>query len=184
MAEHGESSCRRILRGRNWAMEKWICTYSDPLVRYAYSLVRDSAAAEDIAAESLAALHLKNREFASEDHLRRYLYRTAHNRAMDHLRRHRNTVPLEDVENVLGSGDPEARVQLQQRDRTLYVCIQQLPRDYREVLVLTYFEGLSAERICPVMGKTKKQVYNLHARAKNALRELLEKEGISHEDLR
>ena len=33
------------------------------------------------------------------------------------------------------------------------------------------------------MGKTMKQIYNLHARAKDALRVLLEKEGITDEDI-
>ena len=59
-----------------------------------------------------------------------------------------------------------------------------LPEQYREVLQLAYFDGFSPSEISGVMRKTSKQVYNLLARAKTALKELLEKEGITHEDLR
>ncbi len=183
MAEFGESSYRRFLQGDKAALEALIITYSDPLVRYAYSLVSDASVAEDVVAESFAALFLKARNIGSSEHLRRYLYRIARSKAMDYLRRHRAAVPLEDIQNVLGTGDPEQEVQLRQRDKTVYVCMQRLPRDYRDVLMLTYFDRLTAEEVCAVLGKSKKQVYNLHARAKIALRELLEKEGITHEDL-
>ena len=51
------------------------------------------------------------------------------------------------------------------------------------LLYLTYYEGYGADDIARILRKTKKQIYNLLHRAKNSLKELLVKEGISHEDL-
>jgi DNA-directed RNA polymerase specialized sigma24 family protein len=51
------------------------------------------------------------------------------------------------------------------------------------VLLLHYIERFSVQQICTILGKSSKQIYNLLARAKTALKEILIKEGISHEDL-
>ena len=90
---------------------------------------------------------------------------------------------MEDVENVLFTPGADVSVYQSQRDQTVYKCMQALPQQYREVLELAYFERFSVDRICLVTGKRPKQVYNLLSRARAALKTLLEKEGITHEDL-
>ena len=183
MNEFGESSYRRFLRGEKNALDDLIRTYSDALVRFAYSYLKDSAAAEDVVGESFALLFVKKKHFTSEEAMRSYLYKTARSRCIDYLRRHKRDVPLEDVENVLSFGSLEEGYLRKYRDEKLYVCMQALPAAYREVLQLTYFSGFSMEDTCRIMGKNLKQVYNLHSRAKIALKTLLEKEGITHEDI-
>lgn len=183
MSESGESSCRRIQKDDWVTLDALLRTYSDRLVRFAYSYVNDSAVAEDLAEDAFATLIFKGGRFDSENQLRSYLYKVTRNRCIDYLRRHRHEVPLADVENVLHSENAEQTVFRKQRDETLYVCMQALPRQYREVLQLCYFDGFSLQQAAAILKKTMKQVYNLHDRAKTALRELLIKEGISHEDL-
>lgn len=165
-------------------LEMLLHTYAQPLLRYAYTLVGSSAAAEDAMEDAFAALLVKGGGFQTPEQLRCWLYRTTRNKAIDHLRRHRREVPLEDVEGVLHSWDTERDVLLRQRDMTLYECMQELPRQYRDVLQLSYFEGFSVEQICAIQRKNAKQVYNLLSRARAALKERLLEEGINHEDLR
>ena len=50
MAEIGVSSYRRFPKGDQTALDQLLISYSDALVRFAYSLVHNAAAAEDIAA--------------------------------------------------------------------------------------------------------------------------------------
>lgn len=166
------------------ALEEAFRMYSQSLIRYAYSLLGASATAEDVREDTFAALIVKGGSFRSQEHLRAWLYKTAHNRSIDYLRRHKREIPLEDVENVLHTWDAEQDVSLRQRNCQIYGCIQQLPVQYREVLQLSYFDGFNIEQICAIQRKTTKQVYNLLARAKASLKELLIKEGITHEDLR
>lgn len=45
------------------------------------------------------------------------------------------------------------------------------------------FDGFSVKEICHVLKKSAKQVYNLLTRARAALKEILIKEGYSHEDI-
>ena len=183
MAEIGASSYRRFLQGDQAALAEFICQYSDGLVRFAYSFVRDSAAAEDVAAESIAILFTRAKKFPDEVRMRAYLYKVARTKAVDHLRRHKLEVPLEDVESVIGGGDPERDVLKKERDEGIYRCMQALPDRYRQVLQLAYFDSFSNPQICAILGKNSKQVYNLLSRARSALKQELQKEGITHEDV-
>ena len=90
---------------------------------------------------------------------------------------------MEDVENVLGGGDPAVNLLLQERNRQLYCCMQQLPQQYRQILQLAYLEEFEVKTICRILGKSTKQVYNLLSRARSSLKSLLEKEGITYEDI-
>ncbi len=157
--------------------------YSDELVRFAYSYVKNAAAAEDITADVFATLFAKGKDFQEEPRRRSYLYKMVRSRSIDYLRRHGREVPLEDLENVLSSPGPEKGALRRDRDAKIYICIQQLPPQYRDVILLTYYAGFSLEQVGRTMHRTVRQVYNLHARAKIALKELLEEEGISNEDL-
>jgi RNA polymerase sigma-70 factor (ECF subfamily) len=183
MAEIGASSYRRFQQPQEAALDQILITYSDALVRFAYSMVHSSAAAEDIAAESIAIFLTKHKKFRDEGHLRAYLYQIARYKCVDYLRLHSRLVALEDVENVLGGSDPADDMLQKERNEAIYRCMQALPAQYRQVLQLAYFDAFSAEDICRIIGKTRKQVYNLLARGKASLKELLEKEGITYADI-
>jgi RNA polymerase sigma-70 factor (ECF subfamily) len=183
MADFGESSYRRFLQGDESALEELIRKYSDPLVRFAYSYIGSVAAAEEIAEDSIVALLLKLRPIKDEAHLRAYLYKTVRSMAIDRLRYEKWLVSMTDLENVLSVCDAEADLAVKERNRILYRAMEQLRDDYREVLILTYFDALTTEQLGQVLGKKPKQIYNLHARAKIALKALLEKEGFTHEDI-
>lgn len=183
MSDKGLSQYQRYLSGDEDALQELIRTYSDPLVRFAYCYVQDADAAEDIMEDTIVALIMKRKRLDSGDKLHGYLYKIARNKSIDYLRKHSRTVPLEDVQNVLASGDLETEHFRRARNETVYVCMQTLPEQYREILHLCYFEGFSLPQIGQIMHRSIKQIYNLHTRAKGALKESLIKEGICHEDL-
>lgn len=184
MGDYGESSYRRFLRSDRDALEELIATYSDELVRFAFGYVKSEPVAEDVVSDVFAALFMKAKHFSMEDQIRPYLYKMTRNRAIDRLRRSHREIPLEEVEAVLSTPGIETQLLNKERDEILYRSMTKLPLQYREVLELMWLEGFSNEQVASILGKTAKQLYNLHARAKVALRELLEKEGITCEDLR
>lgn len=182
--DDGASSYHRFLQGDTAALETLVKLYSDDIVRYAYCYVHNSAVAEDIMENAFAALIVKRKKFAAKASFKAYLFRIARNACIDYLRKNRNSpVPLGDVENVLRSEQTENEVFKNLRNEKIYACIQRLYKDYREVIFLTYFNGLSVEEIKTATGKSVKQIYNLLARARTALKEILIKEGISYEDI-
>ena len=179
----GESSYHRYLQGDSSALETFVAACSDTLVRFAYCFVKDGAAAEDIVQDALATLIIKRRTFSVHDNFRAYLYKTVRNRCIDYLRIHKKTVPLEAVQSAYAYADIEGDVARRAVYPKIYACLWQLPKQYSEVLYLAYFDGYKAEQISGIIRKTKKQTYNLLARAKSTLKEMLNKEGVSYEDL-
>lgn len=179
---NGVCSYRRFLQGDVTALEELVREYGDALVRFAYCYVKDSAAAEDIMEDAFATLLVRRRHFSECDNLRAYLYKTVRNRCLDYLRKRKKQTPIADLENVLSTGSAEADLLAQERNETLYRCMQKLPPQYGEVLYLAYFEDCKTEEICKIVKSTKKQVYNLLSRAKTTLKELLFQEGYFYEN--
>lgn len=174
---------KRYLDGDKSALDELVRTLSDSITRYAYCYLNDAATAEDVMEETFATLIVKRRHFKDDQHLCAYLYRVARNKSIDYLRWRGKQIPLEDVEEILSHNELEASVMAQERNRLIYTCMQQLPRQYREILYLNYFDGFTIVEICHILNKNTKQVYNLLSRAKAALKEIFLKEGITYEDL-
>jgi len=183
MTGFGESSYRRNPAASPQELERLVHTYADPLVRYAYSIVRSSAAAEDVMEDTFAHLYAKGGIFPTEGHLRAWLYKVAHTKAVDYLRHHKREVPLEDVQEVLAGSSLEEDLLAKERNETIYLCMQKLPQQYREVLLLRYFDGFAPEQISRITGFSIKKVYNCLDRGRVTLKKLLVQEGISYEDI-
>ena len=164
--------------GNTDALQQLVEMYSDGLVRFAYCFVASSDVAEDIMEDTFATVIVSKRRFSPRATFKTYLYKIARNKCIDYIRFHKKYVPLNDLENVLVFNDVETDVEKREEKRMLYKCLQQLPREYRDVLQLSYLEGFDTQQVCSIMRKNTKQVYNLLARAKLSLKILLEKEGI------
>lgn len=181
--DNGALLYAQYLNGDVSALTQLVETYSDGLVRFAYSFVKDAMTAEDIAEETFAALILKRKRFSAHASFKTYLYKIARNKCLDYLRLNRRFVPLNDIQNVLCTEEVDSAVELTERNATLYKCMQLLPLQYSNVLILTYIEEFSVEQTATITGKTVKQIYNLLARAKLSLKTLLIIEGINYEDI-
>ena len=168
----------QYVNGNTEALQQLVAMYSDGLVRFAYTFVASSAVAEDIMEDTFATVIATKRRFSPRATFKTYLYRIARNKCIDYVRFHKKFVPLCDLENVLSFDDVEADVEKREEKRVLYECLQRLPREYRDVLQLSYLEGFDTQEVCSIMRKNTKQVYNLLARAKQSLKILLEKEGM------
>ena len=100
------------------------------------------------------------------------------------LRQKRMRKPLFSLDEL--TNEPDGRrlveevIRTEERNRILHLCMDGLNPDYREVLYLTYFEGMSYAQAAEVTGKTVKQITNMVYRGKESLRKLLEQEGITN----
>ena len=155
------------------ATETMIAQYTDKLIRLAYLYTKDSAAAEDIVEDSFALMLVKEKVFEDASDVKAYLYRIVRNKSIDYLRRKRKKVPIEDVEEILHTPSFERIIERNDQFRVLYEGMAKLPSQYSNVLYLAYFDNFPVEEICKITGKSKKQIYNLLARAKASLKTLL-----------
>lgn len=179
MTDHGASSYHRYLQGDQNALEDLVREYGDRLVRFAYCILGDPYAAEDVMEDAFASLIVKKKNFVENAKFQTYLFQIARNRCYDLLRRRKRLVflPLNDLGRFSESVDPEEEaIGFEEKER-LYASLRSLPENYRSVLELVYFEEFSIEQTAAILHKSKKQVYNLLSRAKTHLKGLLEKEA-------
>lgn len=181
MREDGIGSYRRYLQGDAGALEELVTLYSDTLMRYACCFVHNASAAEDIAEDCFVALILRKKHFSAEAQLRAYLFKVARSKCIDWLRMWNRSSSFD--ETLLPPTDIERTLEARERERKLYAALASLKREYRDVLYLVYLEGFTVEECTHILRRTKKQIYNLLARAKTALKERLSKEGFSYEIL-
>lgn len=81
-----ETAYRRYLDGEEQAAELLVERYGDALTLYVHGYIRDLHEAEDLMIEAFSQLFAKERPIGGEGSFRAYLYRTARNLAIRHLR--------------------------------------------------------------------------------------------------
>ena len=100
-----------------------------------------------------------------------WLYRIARNRVIDHCRSRRDSEDIEDVWDLLASGDDPARdAEAAERLRGVEKLMAGLPAGQREVLLLRAWDGLTYAEIAETLGKSEAACKMSFSRAVAALR--------------
>lgn len=159
---------RRAREGDDRAFEEIVRRYRAPLIRYSARHVgRDHA--EDVTQHALtrAALHL--RDDPRPIHLRAWLYRVAHNAAIN--MRARKDWGHEELSNDI-DGVPQPPDIAAQRGEVRKVVsdLDRLPERQRTALLLSVFEGLGYEEIATRLDTSPNSVRALLSRARAQLR--------------
>ncbi len=157
----------RIRDGEERAFRELFDALYDPLLRFAHSLVRDAATAEDLVQEAFVRLWDRRDTFVPGQPLRAYLYRTVRNLSLNHLRDDQNRQRLLDDVSIVGSGAvpaavvaPHDRVAGLELGAELTRLIDALPPRQREALTLSRVQGLSHDEAAAVMGCAPRTVNN------------------------
>ncbi len=146
---------------------------------YLYRLTGDAAVADDLLQKSFFRFLRANPAVASEEHLRRWIFRTATNLAFDHFREtKRERARAEQSPRSESSPPTEARELL--RHDMMKVFSELKPRE-RALLWLAHVEGADHEDIGQALGVKAKSVKVLLFRARKRLGEILTKKGLAPE---
>ena len=145
---------------------------SPELFRFAYRLLGDSQVAEDVVAETFSRLLKAVRQGGGpEVYLRAYLYRVAHNLAMDHHRA-ATPLPLDEADPRLTVDAPPEPADLRDR-QAAREALWRLTADQRQVIVLKFYQGLDNEEVAAVLKKPVGAVKSLQHRALDSMRRML-----------
>jgi RNA polymerase sigma-70 factor, ECF subfamily len=136
----------------------------------------DAAAADDLLQKTFFRFLRANPSLASEEHMRRWIFRTATNLALDHFRESKRRRERETPETpVAAMGSAEARDLRHDMMRTFS---ELKPRE-RALLWLAHVEEADHEDISEALGVKTKSVKVLLFRARKRLGELLTRKGLS-----
>jgi RNA polymerase sigma-70 factor, ECF subfamily len=155
--------------------------YIDALYSYAMVLTRNHAEAEDLVQETyVRAIHAVGR-LHPDSNMKRWLFTILRNIWLNQLRRVRNGPRM--VEMDAGNGVADCVAESSKNSHDLYVskveteqvraAFQELPVEFREIILLRDYEDLSYQKIASVLNCPVGTVMSRLARARTKLRTLL-----------
>jgi len=133
--------------GTSDAFEVLYERYRKPLYRYLYHAVGNKAAADDLYQDVWSRIIASRQKFSRGNGFKRWAFRIAHNRLVDHWRAlgrqpGMEGEALETLPDETGQGPDETLERGQQAER-LRAALMQLPPDQREAFLLQQEAGLS-----------------------------------------
>ena len=170
------------------ALEVLFNKFRDGLILFLFGFVQNAEVAEELMMDTFAILSSRTVRYKEKEEagFKTWLYAIAKNRAKMFLRKHKTMfqLPEDDEMNSEELSDntdasPEESLIKEEQNKELYTALESLDSDTRQVIYLMFFEGLKPPEISRIMKKNVKQIYNMTARGKTALKDTLERMGYS-----
>src|ERR671926_1656285 len=167
------------IRKEEGAMRELIRRYNQRLYRLARSIVKDDDEAEEVLQEAYLRAFSHISAFRGDSTLGTWLGRIVLNEALGWRRRHRPSVELTDASQVIPfpngnpSIDPERSVAQHEIRKLLERAIDQLPDEFRAVLIARAVEGLSTKETAELLEVNAKTVKTRLHRARNLVKQAL-----------
>ena len=140
----------------------------DALFVTAFHYCKNRSDAEDAVQNAFVRLLTAKTKYESREHLHRWLLRVTINECkrllMSPWRRH--TEPLETCRQEFGIDAPE--------ESALFDAVMDLPKKYRIVVSLYYYEGYSVKETASILGLRESAVQTQLMRARRKLKERLQ----------
>lgn len=171
----------QVARGERRAMTRLVAQHRDAVFRYARTLCRDDALAEDILQDTFLAALRHAGDFRGEGSVRGWLLSIARSRAFTAQRRRSGEParfePLDTLGIEAGWGSPEAMEALARKD-ALHRALGALEPEDQEILTLRDLEGLSGPEAAELLGLSLAAMKSRLHRARLKLAAALRKGGI------
>lgn len=181
-----EIALTRFRQGdRRGAIELLMQVHEQPVFAYCVRTVRDRQLSEDIAQQVFLEVYRDLGSFRGTSSLRSWLIGIAHHRCQDAIKsgaRRAARIELDD-EAVVGHEDPSTsptdQLDLTERAAALEDCLQALPAQTRETVLLRFQAEMSYEEMATVLGKKADTLCVRVARALPLLKRCLEGKGFA-----
>ncbi|HXF42870.1 MAG TPA: sigma-70 family RNA polymerase sigma factor [Pyrinomonadaceae bacterium] len=178
----------RAIKGSSDDFELIVQRYQRPIISYVFRMLGDYEAALDVSQEVFIKVFNSLDKYSSEFKFSTWLYRIAHNAAVDFLRRNSSNLQSIEAENADGSqqivlespaAGPEAERERREWRNELEAVVRNLPAVYRELIILRHSQELSYDEIAEITGLPLGTVKNRLFRARELMREMLIKRGFN-----
>ena len=137
--------------------------YSDMVRRLCMLHLKNYADTEDIFQTVFLKYALSSVEFESKEHEKAWMIRVTINACKDLLKSFRkHTVSIDQL--------IEQPAPVPQDHREVLEAVLSLPKKYKDVVYLHFYEGYTAPQISEILGKNVNTVYTLLTRAKKILK--------------
>lgn len=149
----------------NLKAEQVLQEYGDYILRVAYSYLHNMSDSEDIVQDTIIQYIKKNISFESSSHEKAWLTRVAINISKNRIIYNKKREVLEIDENLLTEEEEDLRF--------VWDAVKNLPKKYREVIHLFYYEGYTTSQIAKILSKNEATIRSLLHRGRKKLKEIL-----------
>jgi len=169
------------------ALEKIYAHYSAKVFNTVLSYVKNQEDAEEVHQDIFVTIYNTASSFRKESKVSTWIYRIAVNKSLDFLRK-KNSAKRSGIFTSLykkDSGDlayestdfihPGIKMEQTENAKILFRIIDTLPENQKTAFILTQIEDLSQKEAAAIMNTSRKGVESLLQRAKNNLKNALEK---------
>lgn len=178
----------KAIGGGEESFEELVTRYQRPIVSYVYRMLNDYDSSLDVTQEVFIKVYNSLERYSSEYKFSTWLYRIAHNAAIDHIRR--NSKKLQSLETENQDGTYELQLESprptpeQERENSewrieIESVVKCLPTVYRELIILRHAKDLSYGEIAEITDLPLGTVKNRLFRAREMMREMLVERGIT-----
>ena len=174
--------------GVEGSFEELVRRYQRPISAYVYRMVGNYESALDLTQEIFIKVYGSLARYRAEFKFSTWIYKIAHNAAVDHLRRSATREQSlvagpegDQFELPIESGRLSPEQESEQRERRVEIetVVRALPANYRELIILRHSQDLSYEEIVEVTGLPLGTVKNRLFRAREMMRQQFVEKGIT-----
>lgn len=171
----------RCRAGERAAFEQLVDKYQRAIFSLALRMVQNQEDAEDIAQTAFLKAFERLETFNARFRFFSWLYRIAVNESLSFLEARKRLSGLEEADQI---ANPEQVDPAEASDLSAKMeeALMQLTVDYRAVVVLKHFEGLSYEEISQILEIPEKKVKSRLFSARQILRDILVEKGLGKHD--
>lgn len=150
------------------------------IYNYFLRLTRQRTLSEDLTQEVFFRILKYRKTYRQESKFTTWMYKIGRNVYIDHLRKHKKEVSLDDVweEEVSNTPQPHQQSESEEDSEMLHRALSLLPPAKKEVLVLSRFQGMKYQDISQVLGCSLASVkVQVHRAIKDLRKTYLELQG-------
>jgi len=174
--------------GRADGFEELVRRYQRPITGYVFRMLGDYESSLDVTQEVFIKVYNSLSKYSPEYKFSTWLYRIAHNAAIDHMRRNSVTAQSLEAENADGSyqiqiessrPSPEQDHERTEWRAEIEAVVKCLPPAYRDLILLRHSQDLSYDEIADVTGLPLGTVKNRLFRAREMMRDIFIERGFT-----
>jgi len=178
--EHVRELVERGQHGDRDALEELYLIHFDRIYSYLHVSVGNRHDAEDLATQTFLKMLEKIGSFKwGSAPYSAWLFRIAHNLAMDHFRANRRWQPEEEVPEPPGEEEPSAELAAMQTigRESMLRLIERLSPEQQQALTLKFVFNLPNAEVAAILEKTEGAIKSLQHRALVSLQKQLQRQG-------
>jgi RNA polymerase sigma-70 factor (ECF subfamily) len=173
--ENDAELVRRCLGGDPEAFRPLVERYQKVLFNVAYRMVHDQEDARDLAQGALVKAYEKLGTYDPAFQFFSWIYRILVNETLNFLKRKKPSQSLDAASDAASPGGPDQDLQARELGRRVRHALMSLPVEYREVVVLRHFAGLSYGEMSAALAIPEKTVKSRLYTARQRLGETLDR---------